>query len=363
MAESGTSEINASGMPLPIRNIGVIYCTSAQSPAGREFEKLADCEIIEVAQAVQKSLQAQGYTAELVDLHPERISDLGRFDWVFNLAETIYGYPLADYEVAQKMEEFNIHFTGSGSRTLRTCLNKAATKCVLQANGIATPDFEVFLPDNPIQNFLEFPLFVKPLSEDGSFGINADSIARNEAELINQVNKIHLAYHQAALVEQYIEGRDITASVIGNGEQAVVLPLSEIIYEGEKGSRYLTFEAKWITESVDYQEAKAHCPCIVPAQIDGLIKDIALRAFRTLGCCDYARIDFRLNEDQPFVLEVNPNPCINPEDSGFVRAATAAGLSYAEMVIKILSSAVEGCSNRLEPGFVKVSEYLLENKL
>ncbi len=234
---------------LPIEKIGIIYCTSTQTAAGRESEKLADCEVIEVANAVQDALQANGYQAELVDLDPGQIGDLRRFDWVFNLAESIYGYPLADFQVAQQMEKLDIKFTGSGSRTLRACLDKAAAKCELLRNGIGTPAFEVFQPGSYILNLLEYPLFVKPVHEDGSIGIQNDSIVHNDTELKHQVEKIHQVYHQAALVEQYVDGRDITASVIGNGEQTVVLPLSEIIYPEQLGSKFLTFQGKWVNNS------------------------------------------------------------------------------------------------------------------
>jgi D-alanine-D-alanine ligase len=172
-------------------------------------------------------------------------------------------------------------------------------------------------------------------------GINQDSIVHNDAELRCQVEKIHRMYQQAALVEQYIDGRDITVSVIGNGDQAVALPLSEITYPELAGPKFLTFEAKWLSDSPDYQVSAARCPAHVPPRLTRLIQSIALHAYHALGCRDYARVDFRLRGRYPYVLEVNPNPCINPDDSGFVRASKAAGLTYTAMVLKILTSAVE----------------------
>jgi D-alanine-D-alanine ligase len=326
--------------PFTASEVGIVYCTSTTSASGREDEKRADCEVIEVAQAVKSALEEKGYRAELVDLDPTRIADLQRFDWVFNLAESIYGFPLADYEVAKKMEENNIRFTGSGSKTLKACLDKAVTKCELLRNGIGTPAYEVFQPGNKIFNMLGYPLIVKPIREDGSIGITLDSIARNDEELEQRVEKVHRMYSQAALVEEYIEGRDITASVIGNGEEAVVLPLSEITYADQAGPKLLTYKAKWSPDTHEYQSTKARCPCILSLKAEALIKDIALRAYRVMGCRDYARVDFRLRGRVPFVLEVNANPCINPDDSGFVRSSKAAGYSYTDMVMKILDGAV-----------------------
>jgi D-alanine-D-alanine ligase len=342
---------------MPIKRIGIVYCTSTQTAAGRETEKLADCEVVEVANAVQAALQAHGYQAELVNLDPDQIDDLCRFDWIFNLAESIYGYPLADFQVAQQMEKLGIKFTGSGSKTLKTCLDKAAAKCELLRNGIGTPAFEVFQPGSYILNLLRYPLFVKPVHEDGSIGIQNDSIVHNNAELKHQVEKIHQMYHQAALVEQYIDGRDITASVIGNGEQAVVLPLSEITYPQQLGPKFLTFQGKWVNDSLDYQVSRAQCPSLLPPQTENIMKDIALRAYNALGCRDYARVDFRLRGKCPFVLEVNPNPCINPDDSGFVRSGNAAGFSYANLVNKILENAVYNSLCPIENRYLDVLNY------
>jgi hypothetical protein len=99
---------------LPVEKIGIVFCTSTRSAPGREIEKLADCEVIDVADAVRAALASCGFQVELVNLDPESIGDLRRFDWVFNLAESICGFPLADFEVAQEMEKYNIPFTGSG---------------------------------------------------------------------------------------------------------------------------------------------------------------------------------------------------------------------------------------------------------
>jgi D-alanine-D-alanine ligase len=326
--------------PLEVRNIGIVYCTSNQYPPGREHEQVADCEVVDVAHAVQSVLNKKGYQAELVDLDPKRIEELRRFDWVFNLTESVYGYPLADFEVAAEMEKYNIQFTGGGSKTLEACLDKAETKCELLMNGIGTPPYVVFQLGDPIWTVLKYPVIVKPIHEDGSIGITIDSVVRCGENLEMQVQRVHQMYHQAALAEEYIDGRDISASVLGNGEEAMVLPLSETVYSEQAEEKLLTFDAKWLTDTPDFQAAGSRCPCILSVKAEALIKRIALRAYRVIGCRDYARIDFRLRGKEAFMLEVNPNPCINPEDSGFVRASEAAGISYADMVTKILESSI-----------------------
>jgi D-alanine-D-alanine ligase len=325
---------------LPFNRIGVVYCTSSQTAKGRECEKLADCEVVEVAHAAQGVLQARGYQVQLVDLNPGRMPELREYDWIINLTETIYGFPFADYEIAQQMEFLGIHFTGSGSHALKSCLDKAVTKARLMKYGILTPRYDVFYPGEEAQTKCRYPVIVKPVHEDGSIGITGDSIAWNAAELTPRIEKIHAVYHQAALVEEFIEGRDITASILGNGENAVVFPLSEITYTKHSPSKFLTFEAKWLSESTDFQTAVAQCPCSVDPLVETAIAQTALQAYHIMGCRDYARVDFRLMGDIPYVLEVNPNPCINPDDSGFVRCGKAAGISYADLIHQILLCSV-----------------------
>ncbi len=319
-----------------VHDIAVIYCESTAYSGAREIERLADEEIIEVATAVKAGLEDYGYRVDLVALNPKNIGGLSRYDHVFNLVETIYGYPFTDYEVAQQMEYLGIPFTGSSSTTLKTCLDKAATKKILRASKITTPDYQVIEPGGSLDIPVQYPVIVKPVHEDGCVGISVDSRVRNHDQLEKQVHRIHAVYQQAALVETFIEGRDITCSILGNGNEAHALPLSEIIYSDKDGPCHLTFDANWVSGSNEYQDSRSR----VIDQLDtGLYKSIqalALSAYRVMGCRDYARVDFRVQGDIPYVLEVNPNPCINPDGAGFVKSALSAGYSYPDLVKSIL---------------------------
>jgi D-alanine-D-alanine ligase len=159
----------------------------------------------------------------------------------------------------------------------------------------------------------------------------------SQAELEARVAEVHRVYNQAALVEEYIEGRDITASILGNGPAAVVLPLSGIVYpERYAGPKFLTYDAKWESDSPEFRDAASTCPIELPDDIRAMIMDLAARVYAIMGCRDYARVDFRLKGKTAYVLEVNPNPCISPQDSGFVRAATQAGYTYEQLINKIV---------------------------
>ncbi len=325
----------------PMPCLGIIYANSSQPAEGREIEKVADREIIEIAQAIQASLLSQGYLAEMVDLKNIALDELLRFSWIFNLSETISDFDLSDYQVAAELERRNLRFTGSGSAALKACRDKAFTKNELSHAGMLTPAYEVYPPLSPVRTRLLFPLIVKPLYEDGSIGITKKSVVYHTKELVEMVECIHELYRQPALVEEYIDGNDISVSVLGNGEDAIVLPISEIAYSNRVGPNIQTFETKWIPESSEYKSAYYCCPTELDPALASVIGEFALRACRIMDCRDYTLVDFRLKGNTPYVLEVNPNPCINPHESGFVRAGNMGGYSFNDLIKSILMHSIK----------------------
>ena len=318
--------------------IGVIYSVTNSVSLGREIEELADSEIWDTAVAVKSVLEKKGHQVDLVPFEASQVECLGKYEWIFNLAETVRGFPLAEYEVAVKLEELGIPFTGCGSETLLACVHKSSAKTQIQKYGILTPRFQKVNPGEKIETRLEFPLIVKPDHEDGSIGIKNDSVVQSMAELTRKISEIHHDYEQAALIEEFIDGRDITASLIGNGDNLTVLPLSEIIFsEDYVGPKILTFEEKWVAESQAYQKSVSQCPCSLEESSRAEINTIAKKLFNIFGCRDYAIVDFRLKGDIPYVIEVNPNPCINPINSGFITAGAVYGFNYDEIIIEILN--------------------------
>jgi D-alanine-D-alanine ligase len=323
-----------------IHDLAVIYCVSNAYSGAREIERLADEEIIEVATAVKAGLETFDYRVDMVQLDPDNIGGLSKYGYIFNLVETIYGFPLADHEVAQQLEYLGIPFTGSSSQTLKTCLNKAATKKALKANKITTPAYMVIEPGDKLRNELHYPVIVKPVHEDGCVGISVDSRVMNLEQLEKQIKKIHEVYQQAALVEEFIEGRDITASIIGNDAEARLLPLTGITYAGQDSPGHLTFDANWVSGSNEYQDSRSSVIEQLDEQLQARIQTLALSAYHVMDCCDYARVDFRVRGNVPYVLEVNPNPCINPDGAGFVKSASAAGFTYPDLIRNILEMSI-----------------------
>ncbi|MGE5543233.1 MAG: D-alanine--D-alanine ligase family protein, partial [Bacillota bacterium] len=232
-------------------------------------------------------------------------------------------------------------YAGSGVLTLAIGLDKPIAKKVFAYHGIPTPKFRVFnVCDEVSSDGMCFPLFVKPAHEGSSMGVSPSSVVRNESELRYQVDYVTRFYRQAALVEEFLEGREFTVGIIGNGSP-LCLPIREILYDHvptEHGKVYSRqFKVEFDQENKYYQ-----CPANITEEEAAAIRAVALDAYRALGCRDVGRVDLRMDRDgRPNVLEVNPLPGLTPNFSDLCRAAEAAGMSFNWLVNSVLEAAIE----------------------
>jgi len=337
--------MNEKGLPgllKQIRRIAVTYCLSDRNTQPILHNQLADEETQFIAAEVANSLRLHGFDAELLEFSFDRISELMDFDWVFNLAESVSGYPDTDSAMAKVMEEYHILFTGAGSDALMLCENKVKAKSIFQAHQIRTPGFSVIpLGESKALTDLPFPLIVKPLHEDGSIGINARSVVLSQRALNEQVKYIHTEHNQDALVEEFINGRDVSISIIGSDNALSVLPPSECIYLNSTSHPILTYDSKWIVDSHDFQNTQVICPARLEKNLKKDLENTSLNAFRITGCKDYARMDFRVRNGVAYLLEVNPNPSIHPQEAGYSRSWKSLGKTYDQLILKILTSSYE----------------------
>jgi D-alanine-D-alanine ligase len=180
-----------------------------------------------------------------------------------------------------------------------------------------------------------FPVFVKPLAEDASIGIDRDSVVHDEMSLRRRVEYILDTYREPALAEEFIDGREFNVGMWGNGK-LYTLPVAELDYgDWPVYQRFLHFDAKWNPNALEYQTMYVRCPANIEPELAEKISRVARQAYKVMGCRDYARVDIRLRHGEPYVLEVNPNPCLSP-DSGFPNAARVAGYDYPTVVSRIV---------------------------
>ena len=297
--------------------------------------------------SIKKALEARGHEVILMDIAARHYSEYRneKVDCIFNLCdEGIEGNAYFEPHAAAILDTYHVPYTGSDFLTLGLCLRKGITKEIIWYHKIPTPTFQIIThADEVISPKLTFPLIVKPTREDGSIGIRMTSVVNTPEDLHTQVLHILSEYKQPALIEQYIEGREINVSVIGHGESATALPVSEILFDGfPKGyPRICSYEAKWLTDSIFYHKTKPQCPANVPPAMAKKIQKTALKLYNIFECRDYARVDFRVdNLGRAYVLEFNPNPDIS-EDAGLANAARTIGMSYSDLIENIIKSAID----------------------
>jgi D-alanine-D-alanine ligase len=226
---------------------------------------------------------------------------------------------------------------------LALALNKALTKKILKAENIPTPSFQVFFKGDEELNYeLKFPLIVKPNREGSAKGINISNVVNSRESLFRKIKEIIGIYRQEALVEEFIDGKELTVGILENGK-TTILPILEIDFSTCKnsGEYFYSWRMKEYQGNAELGLVPTfHCPARLDEEIELLVKETALKTHRALGCFDISRTDIRLGKDNvPYVLEINPLPGLNPSDSNFPIMAYAAGMQYEDIIDSIIMSA------------------------
>ena len=272
-----------------------------------------------------------GHVRELT----RRLAAGERWDLVFNIAEGLEGMG-REALIPALLDAYRIPYTFSDPCVMAVSLHKGFTKSILRDAGLATPDFVLVREAADIDGVdLSYPLFVKPVAEGTGKGISGASRIENSADLRRCCLGLLATYRQPVLVERYLPGREFTVGILGTGSRASVLGTSEVIIreQGEKGI-YTYRNKNSCEELVEYRFLEDSD--IRP------VEDLALKAWRLLGCRDAGRIDIRLDEvGDPAILELNPLAGLHPTHSDLPMIATAAGMEYRELIDRIVTSAMQ----------------------
>jgi D-alanine-D-alanine ligase len=324
--------------------VGIAYShfNPALSPSN---EGQSEATVAEVADSVYAAITDAGYNATILPLRESLMSLVRRVkelkvDVLVNLCEEFRSRPQLEANVAAMFEAVGIPFTGCPSKALAICQDKFKAKAVLNAFGL--PTAKGWLATTADQKVdIPFPAIVKPNQEDASLGIYQDSVVRDAASLHERVSKIINIYKQAALVEEFIQGREFNVAVLET-DRLRALPVSEIDFSAmpESAPHICSYEAKWFEDHVLYATTPAVCPAPINDGLRDKLQQYAMAAFQAMGCRDYARVDFRMGPDERIaILEVNPNPDTSL-DAGYARALKAAGIEYAEFWTLMIENAL-----------------------
>jgi D-alanine-D-alanine ligase len=262
-------------------------------------------------------------------------------DLIFNLTESYAGDDTMDGNIAAYMDLLRIPYTGTGPRGLFLGQDKSVAKKLFQFHGVRTPIFATSYKGMLDHSHdIEFPLIVKPTSEDGSIGIDGDSVVGSVKELMERIHYIHEEFDSPALIEEYIDGREIYAAVLGNSSPEV-LPLIELdLSKLPKGTpRVAGQDVKFNSETDAYKLTKSAPVEDLDEEVVDKLKETAALAYGALKFRDYGRIDMRLNKKKEvYVIEANPNPWLASSQE-FAMAAKKSGRTYTQLIGEIVDGA------------------------
>jgi D-alanine-D-alanine ligase len=300
----------------------------------------------EVEEEVADALTKLGHEPVMYEIDGTQKSLFGlarvECDLVFNLAESFADDDTADFKIAAFLELLGKRYTGTGTHGLLLAQDKAVAKKIFAFHGIHTPVFaKSFRGRLDFSHDLEFPVIVKPAREDGSIGIEFSAVVSSIKELMERMDWLHAHFDSPVLIEEYIEGRELYAAILGN-DKPEALPVIELdLSKLPDGTpRIAAAEVKWGKGTKAYRDTKSAVATDLADETVAALQQTAFAAFQALELRDYGRVDMRLQADgRIHVIEVNPNPWLSSR-AEFVMAARKSGRTYTQLIEEIVELAM-----------------------
>ncbi|MBI1740770.1 MAG: ATP-grasp domain-containing protein [Acidobacteriales bacterium] len=309
----------------------------------KKTKKVEKTDREEIFEALQRLGHEPSYFE--LDGRPTSLHSLSRCDadLIFNLTESFDGDDTKEMNVVAYVDLLGLRYTGAGPHSILLAQDKAIAKKIFAFHGIKTPFFATAYRGRiEHAHDISFPLIVKPAWEDGSIGIDAGSVVKNIKEMMERVQYIQDEFDSPALIEEYIEGREIYAGILGSYETAQVLPLVELDLSRlpEGTPKIASYDVKFEKNTEVYKLTKSQVAEDLNEETVKQLSDTALAAYRALKLRDYGRIDMRLAPNgDVYVIEANPNPWLASRQE-FAMAGRASGRSYTELIGEIVELAM-----------------------
>ena len=317
-----------------------------------EDERYGEFEGPDTIQAVTAALERLGANVELIDVGPDIYYQLDKrkahIDLVFNNTEGLEEKELREAIVPFFCEHLHIPYTGSSPKTFINKMDKATAKRIVAYDGVPTARFQLMVPGDQLGD-LSFPLMVKPYSEGTSIGISQKSKVHDVSELEHAVNSVYTQFNEAALVEEFLPGKEYTIGLIGQ----YVLPVLEIDFTKIPGQPHVRdphvkdIENPYITHLAWTDKAREYAK-------------IAIEAHESLEVRDYNRMDFRERDDQLYFLEANVIPGLHPTEADLTTMCRHADIAHNDMIALIVQAAVQRLSPRYPDRYAGKTELLAE---
>ena len=299
----------------------------------------------EAVEIMRRSIEAAGIEVTAIPIQQDVAEPIRHLDprdtVILNWCEGLDGAPNAYAVVPPVLEELGFAYTGSDAWSLDASQDKTVAKKFLLEQKIPTPVSKVYARAI-LNGWRRYPALVKPATEHCSFGITREAVVDSAQQLKERVQYVLDTWHCPALVEDFVDGVEYNVAIWGTDDDLTVLPLGAIDYSGfeDYHDRLCTFDAKWNPATAAFQKTEVRCPAPVEPLLKRRIERVALKAYRALRLRDYGRIDLRVRQGVPYVLDINANPDVTTE-GGFARSARMAGFDYGQAMAHILKLAAQ----------------------
>jgi D-alanine--D-alanine ligase len=326
--------------------IGFTFNVEKKPEEWEPADKYAEFDSIDTIDHIKRALENSGHEVIPIEATKNALATLlqTNLDVVFNIAEGLSNNEDRESIFPAIFEFLGIPHVGSDALCLAITLDKPTAKKVWFSNGVPTPRFKVIEKLEDTQGLdLKYPIIVKPAHEGTSRGIFNDSYIENKGHLEKQVQKILVEYKQPVIIEEFIDGREFTVTIIGNKEPYEILPPVEISFEGlpEHAIPFCSYEVKTIWDDPE----STVCPANITLRQEQKLKKTALQAYEAVRARDFGRVDMRLDRnDNPYVLEINPLPGMSysPEvNHSMIKASKVAGYEYNEFIQRLLNEGLK----------------------
>ncbi len=341
--------------------IGLVYNVRHVKPSLKNLlaQEEAEFDTWETIVGIKEAFERKGREVFLVETNVDAYEKLrslkDKINIVFNYSEGIGGRD-REAQIPTILEILKIPYTGSGPLTSAILLNKTRTKELLSFYGLPTPAWTTVYPqdletldsriEQILSNHTSFPLIIKPNFEGSSKGIFDDSVITTKKGLGRIIARTIKNYNQSALVENYLPGREFTVAMLEEKGKWKVLPIIEVRFDELPKDMHPidSYEVKWIYDSPEKEIDPLVCPAKISSDLGKSIESICIKACKSLEILDWCRIDLRLDgRGEPNILEINSPPGLMPdpkENARYPRAALRAGISFEDLLDKILKSAL-----------------------
>jgi len=331
------------------RHIALVYNAYTDNEPELPEDRGGMADLKSQVRHIGRTLRRLGHTVTILPLAHDLFGFQRRLrrlrpDVVFNLYDDVVHGAVYEMRLAALVRMMGFPMTGCPALALGLTRYKYMAASLLAGVGVPVPPNTAILETASAvdRHLWQFPIIVQASQEHGGIGLDRHSVVYSKKALRLKVREIITTYRQPALAQRFLSGREFNVGIVG-GNRLRVLPLAEVNYRDlpPEIPPIMSYDAKWKENTIEYQSTCVTCPAEVELAESQRICQVALQAFRAVGGRGYGRVDIRCDEEgNPYVLEVNCNPCLDDE-MGLARSAAAAGWSYADLLQFIIRAALE----------------------